>query len=56
MEEEKNSGQNNTEHQQCLSCPAWGGVVVTLLPVDLAFFSTAAFTILNYPLKMHKVQ
>lgn len=42
-----------TEHQQCLKCPAWGGVVVKLLPVKFPFFSTAAFTILDYPLKMH---
>lgn len=38
------------------TCPAWGGVVVKLLPVDFAFFSTAAFTIPNYPLKMHMGQ
>lgn len=45
-----------TEHQQCLSCPTWGGVVVKLLPVEFAFFSTAAFTIPNYLLKMHMEQ
>lgn len=45
-----------TTKQWCLSCPAWGGVVVKHLPVDFAYFYTAAFTIPNYPLKMHTGQ